>query len=285
MNVQPYDFRKPGRPAIADEQRLVAWFRAACSAGTEKLAKQLPFRAELVFDSLDPIRPADCVAQLPEATIGFRVAVHHEGANSLLVLPRPLALALVTAMLGDVAAELPPDRALTAVEQSLAEYLVQELLAAFRETWPGTEPLTAGLDGTERNLKQTRLFRSGETVLSGRCQMRGPFGEQAWGWILPQDELLAALNRTETEDSQATSARPKLELLAREMSVEIAVGLGTVELDVAQIAKLRAGDLVILDQRVSDPLPARVAGEAKFRVWPGRVGSRQAFQIESLLEC
>ena len=70
----------------------------------------------------------------------------------------------------------------------------------------------------------------------------------------------------------------------REMPVEVSVRLGAAVLRVSQLAGLRAGDLVILDQPVSGPLTAAVAGETRFRVGPGRVGSKQAVQIESLVE-
>ena len=42
---------------------------------------------------------------------------------------------------------------------------------------------------------------------------------------------------------------------------------------------LRPGDVLILDQRVNEPLWGEVATAVKFRGWPGRVGRRQAVQI------
>jgi flagellar motor switch protein FliM len=72
-----------------------------------------------------------------------------------------------------------------------------------------------------------------------------------------------------------------METLVRELPVEIVVLLGSVEVSLSLLAQLRPGDVVILNQRVSEPLLATVASEKKFRVWPGRVGSQQAVRIES----
>ena len=74
-----------------------------------------------------------------------------------------------------------------------------------------------------------------------------------------------------------------METLVRDLPVEISVNLGTVELPLADLARLRAGDLVLLNQRVSEPLAAALAGIKRFRVWPGRVSSQQAIQIDSLI--
>lgn len=83
------------------------------------------------------------------------------------------------------------------------------------------------------------------------------------------------------EASKEAAGRQHLEPLVCELPVEISVLLGTIDLPFSQLARLRPGDLVILNQSVSEPLTALVAGEKKFQVWPGRVGSRPAFQIKS----
>ena len=53
------------------------------------------------------------------------------------------------------------------------------------------------------------------------------------------------------------------------------------EVPLSRLAGLAEGDLLILGQRVTDPLTAKVAEADKFRVWPGRVGRRQAVRVES----
>ncbi len=285
MNIEPYDFRKPPRIAAEVEQRLTVWLRAASLLAADRIAKRLPFRVDLTLETLEVARPQPCLDQLPDAMVGYAIATDGRRADTLAILPRRLALALVTAMLGEVGTELPPDRELTPVEQSLAEYLIFDVLAALREAWPGAEPLALALDRVERSPKQSRLFRDVAAVLCCRLMIRGPLGEGPMCWIVPQETLLELLQHHAVAEAAEASARPKLEAIARQVPVEIAVGLGSVKIGVSQVAELRAGDVVIFDQRVNEPLTARVAGEKKFRVWPGRVGSRQAFQIDSLIEC
>ena len=65
------------------------------------------------------------------------------------------------------------------------------------------------------------------------------------------------------------------------MNTEVAIRLGSVQLSAPQLANLRVGDLVVLDQRVSDPLQATIANEPRFWGWPGQVGQRQAYVIDS----
>ena len=69
----------------------------------------------------------------------------------------------------------------------------------------------------------------------------------------------------------------------RKIPLEVVVGLGRTSIHVADLVNLQVGDIVILNQRVSDPLYAEVAGTVKYLGWPGRLGTRQAFQIGSLV--
>jgi flagellar motor switch protein FliM len=75
--------------------------------------------------------------------------------------------------------------------------------------------------------------------------------------------------------------RVQIETLVREMDVELAVTLGTAELTLYDLARLQTGDVVVLRQKVSEPLTAGVGGTPKFRVWPGAVGGRQAVQVHA----
>src|SRR5208337_4009872 len=75
------------------------------------------------------------------------------------------------------------------------------------------------------------------------------------------------------------SPRQQLESLARDMSTQLTVRLGGVQLTAPQLAELRVGDLVVLNQKTTEPLRAMISGQTRFFGWPGRVGNRQAFEV------
>jgi flagellar motor switch protein FliM len=287
MTLRAYNFRKPDRLAGTLELRLTSWLRAASQLAAEKAAQQLPFRVEMPLSGIAQAPPLDILSALPDAVLGYRIAVTGSPADMLFVWPRTLALALVTAALGETPDKLPDDRDLTAVELSLCEYLMQSLCAAvLQETWRGSTTLPLLVQEREPSPRWTRLFVKTEQVLQCTFTLRGPFGEQDWYWLAPYQALHERLARAEVADPaqlpQETTR--KLESLVRELPVEITVDLGTIELPISQLAALAPGDLLILNQRVSEPLSVRVDNRPKFRGWPGRVGLRQALQIESLRE-
>jgi flagellar motor switch protein FliM len=287
MKIELYNFRKPSRLAVEVELELIRWLERGCVLASEAWSQQVSFPLELAFRQVEASRLADVVAPLPEFMAGYAVSLGPRETNTLMLMPRPAVLAVVAGMLGDPAQEVPSDRELTPVEASLTEYLLQLLLDCLRDSWRIGELVRMQLRHAEVQPKRTRLFSAEQNLTVCQLALTGPFGEQAWHWLIPQESLVEELGRAGVGGSseQSAGARPRLEMIVRDVPVELSVRLGVADLPVAQLTQLRVGDLVILDQRVAEPLCASVAGETKFRVWPGRVGSRQAFQIESRIEC
>jgi flagellar motor switch protein FliM len=288
--AQPYNFAKPGRLTADVEQRVTFWLRTAAALAAKKAARHLPFAVEMTLGGLEVQRPADGLATLPEAATGYGVAFGGPTANAMLVLPRPLALAVVGAMLGDVATALPEDRELTVVENDLCEFFVGDVLtSALQETWPAADQIPFRRGRRETHPRWTRIFPPDDNVVVVSFHVKAPFGEGDWYCLFSQKRLLEqlALSLPGADKIKAAPTAPeptRLRLLVEELPVELTVVLGTVELSLAELAKLSEGDLVILNQRVSEPLTAYLAGEKKCKGWPGRVGSRQAFEVESFLE-
>jgi flagellar motor switch protein FliM len=287
---QPYDFARPRRLTTEAEQRVAGWLRAAAALAAKKAAHHLPFPIEMTFAGLEVERPAEGLARLPEAAVGYGVTLGSEAVAALAALPRSLALALVGGMLGDADSALPEDRGLTAVEEELYGFFVQEVLVAtLQETWPAAQAIPLKLRRREPHPRWTRIFPPEDNVVACSFALKGPFGEGGWTWLLSQKHLLEQLARSAPGAARVKAApaglpeAERLRLLVEELPVDVTVVLGTVQLTLAELAQLSVGDVVILNQRVSEPLPAYVAGEKKCRGWPGRVGSRQAFEIESFL--
>jgi len=289
MTIAPHDFCKPGRLASARESRFAGWLRQGCALATRTWAKHLPFQAEWTFHAFDSYRPQDSLTRLPETAVAYRLGLAGGKVTTLAAMSRPLALALASGLVGDCGKALPADRELTVLEESLFEFFVNHhLLPSLNETWPGSEPARLELLQAEPNPRWSRLFSADMPVVMCTFILSGPFGVDEWHWLLPREGLLMLLDQPDmpapAADGDAATARPRLEARVNDLPVEISVCLGSVNVRLSQLSGLRVGDLIVLNQRVSEPLTAAMGKEDKYRGWPGRIGSSQAFKIESLLK-
>jgi flagellar motor switch protein FliM len=286
--VRPYNFARPSRLAGDLEQRLRAWFKAAAALAAKSWTKRLGFPIELEVQELAAFSAADALEKVPDNVFGYRLA-EPRLETSLLALPRPLLLGLIAALLSDPVTAVPTDRDLTAVEESLGEYLMRAAwLPVLQQTWPGAAPLALTLHQKELQPRYARIFPASETVIVCVFVLRTPFGEQEWYWLIPQRGLAAQLVATgPAAEATAVTGRPArecLEELVRDLKLEFTVLLGSVELPLRQVSQLKAGDVVILDQRFGELLTAAIDGKKKLQGWPGRVGNRQALLIHALLK-
>ena len=285
MNANLHDFKKPARPAGNLEERLSVWLRVACQLAVQRASRHLPYPLEFSLGEVKVLTPEDAVEWLPDGLIGFRTALGVEEDGSLVAWSRQMALALVAGALGDNTGTLPPDRDLTLVEESLCEYLMQQLFAeVLIETYPGRTPIPIVVQRHEPSTNWGRLFGSLESVLCCSLLVKGPMGEQVWYWLVPPQGSLESLARLARvgDSPRETGQAHQIEALVRELPVEVAVALGNIELSLFQLNSLQPGDLLILKQRTAEPLVGSVDGRQKFKAWPGRVGSRLAVQVESL---
>jgi flagellar motor switch protein FliM len=285
MKLEVYDFRKPGRLTSDLEQRLASWLRSALALLPAKWAKHLPLPVTISLAEIQTAGPNEALALLPDAVVCHCLGLGDAPVHSLLAFPRNVSLALLAGVMGDSPTEFPQDRVLTPVEDSLWNFLLQQLLQVLEESWPSDEPMPLAVKSAVAQPKRCKILPSDTTVLVLVFVIGGPFGESKWFWLVPQQDLMERLTRSSQDVEKRPTVRPTLESLVGEMAVEFSVRLGATELPVSQLTRLRAGDVVILDQRVSEPLEACIAGQTRFHVWPGRVGPRRAFQIDSLVDC
>ena len=287
MKLERHNFSKPSKLAGDLEQRLLAWFNVAVVMAPKKWAKDLPFPLGVTCGSLDTVRPAEVLPQLPDETVAFIVTLGP--AMTLFTFPRSLVLAVVAGLLGDATGALPADRELTTVDEDLFQYFFEDfLLPALEETWPGTDPLALNYVRREPNVRYTRAFAETGNMIACSFNFCGPFGEMTCQWLVPTKGILALMGEAPQHKgeptSQKTAPSPNIKQLVQDCPIEVSVVLGTADLSLVQLARLVIGDTVILNQSVAEPLLASVGGEEKFRGWAGRIGSLQAFQIQSVTD-
>lgn len=285
MTIRAHNFAKPPRLVGDWNQRLTGWFQAALHLAVKAWPREIPFAMEARVAELDTFRFTDALARLSDGQVGYRILIAGNRLPTLLVVPRPLLLALVGGLLGETGQRLPDDRELTPVEQSLAEYFLQNLwVPFFKETWPATVQVIWEWPQLEPNPQCSRLLPADASVVVFTCTMQGPFGEQTCSWLFPKKGLAELLGAAEPDAPAADAAAARVEALVRNLPMDFVVVLGQVEISLAQLAELQVGDVILLNQRVGDPLSAVVGDEPKFLGWAGRSGSSTAFRIETVVQ-
>ncbi|MBY0228233.1 MAG: FliM/FliN family flagellar motor switch protein [Gemmataceae bacterium] len=281
MTLPRFDFRNPAPLPAALGAALQGWSKQACHR-LERAWADMPFAPRLESSSPEILWAASVADSLPENSLRFRAARAGSSDDSLLVVPRPLLVALVGGLLGEPLEAAGLDRPLTLIEDDVADLIAkQRFLEPLQQAWPLPEKLL--LEPPRRESPQAGpAFTPRASLLVLRFKVRSALGEWDWWWMLPRAGWLDSC--AEREAPPPPPSRAERIALLKELPLKVTVHLGTVGLPLLHLAALQAGDVLLLDQPIDRPLPASVAGQVKLLVWPGASGNRQAVAVDSLVE-
>lgn len=279
---EPHDFRKPAPLPSPLRVALNDWGPVVCARMARLWSAQLPFPVTAEAGEMGMLPATSVLNGIPDTTLRFRALQESTGAISILLVPRPLAIAVLSGLLGEEYKEEDVNRDLTSVEDDVVDLVAEQFfLEPLQLGWPLQQKLVLQRPHREP-MRSSPAYLPTEPLLVARFRVRGPFAEpQEWCWMMPRRGWLDSLAGVREARRPSQDER---EAIVRELPVEMTVILGNTRLSLLHLAALQPGDLLVLDQRIDQPLAVEMGGQTKFRVWAGARGSKQAVAIQTPVE-
>lgn len=283
---RPMDFRRPRRGAPPMPRAVGQWHERIGVLAAEAWSRYLQDRAAWAAAPAEVCTFAEAVNDLPDPGVGFSLQLAEPAMSTLWVFSQSHILGLVSDMLGtgDSAAEDP--RPLSVIEESMAQLLIAELAWAIGEAWPGRESIPCRVGALDRRPSRSRLFAPRDMAYVWKFRLTSSSGAHDCLWLAPQDAVDTLVGTEWPADEPleaATASSEHLEQLAGSLPLTLNVQLGSARLPMSQLANLQVGDVIILDQPINRPIVAEVGGTTRFTGFPGRIGSRQSFQVHEVV--
>lgn len=175
------------------------------------------------------------------------------------------------------------DTELTQIERELVQMFLVNLVNALTEGWLGQQAIKIAHTELDKDPRKTRLFR-GKDLLT-KVQLSIDFGERkaTIGWLMPKQQASALLDNSVDNRRSPSASTPPPALLGK-LPVELVTLLGSANISMMQLRDLKPGQLVMLDQRIDEPMVTKIDGKPAYHSWPGRMGKQQALQIATPLD-
>lgn len=297
-SIEPRDFRGAPRPGPVEQKEIEGLARrigATLERGIGNYLRQ-PVRIESV---------APDVLEYQEAVRSFAdkdwvVPLLADGGDrAVLRLDEAFLNVMLTRVLGGGPLPKAPDAAPTddedffeyetalsievgAISRAALKPLVRSILREWNHLLrDGKAPLS--IDAAREPLPAARQLRAADAVVA--------FDNEVWlGAEHGRVQLLLQASSLAEMMTAATTDRPLplpvdekerrgVENVVRTIDVDVRVILGAAGIELKDYLKLQAGDVLVLDRKVGEPLDVRAGEQMGFTGQPGRVGGKLAVRI------
>ena len=277
--IQHYDFRRPDRFPREQKRRL--------QKISEEVAKQMgttlsrflrssivveliaieEFSYEVFVNSFTDIVCANVVNLKPHNGVGF------------LTVDVGFCLAIIDRGLGGPGKIPQKTRPLTMIEESVIGSVLSDIMEDIKMCWLKLEKLEWSIEKMEMEIKSLQLIPVTELMISINFAISGDLGNGTFILCIPVAILEMLMIKTKSEKIGRQKEIANIENVIREVELNASVVFGATQLSLNELLKLKTGDVVMLDNKITEDLCLLIEGKAKHYGKPGVVGKKMAFQM------
>lgn len=290
VKVDVYDFLRPDRIPPTQLKAIQFLHENFSRSLASSLSVFLRSYVQVSLASFEQISYAEFVDGLPSPTVIAGLSLTpFEGYAVAELGPSLFFPALETLLGGSGQAPVVPAREITDVEERLLEALLRVILQDLREAWKSVVAIEFAVQAIEKEPQFLKVLSPSEAVVAIGMEVR--IGNSVGTLNIAIPSLLVKMMRQRFEEQWTTRKSPStveerqhmLRLVSGSEAV-VDVRLPACPIPVDQIARLRPGDMLLLDLDIHHPVTCCISGMARFTGRIVQSGRKRAVLIEKPAE-
>jgi flagellar motor switch protein FliM len=180
-------------------------------------------------------------------------------------------------------------RDFTAIEQKVIQRVVQVVLKDLEQSWKPVVPINFQFSRSEINPQFATIVPPTELIIAIRYDLELDYLIGKITLCLPystiepiRSKLYARYQSEQLEVDLEWIERVKRQL--REVEVDLLIELGKGRVTGRELLQIKAGDTVVLDQNINEPLVVKVEGVPKYRAFAGTSKGTQVVKIHQEID-
>jgi flagellar motor switch protein FliM len=288
--VKVYDFKRALRFSKDQIRSLTRIHENFARLLTTYFSAQLRSYVQITVASVDQIPFEEFIRSIPNITLINVFEVPPLDGNILMEINPNIAYSMLDRLMGGVGTSHSNVDNLTEIEQKIMTNLFERSFDNLREAWANIADIDPILTELEVNPQFLQMISPNETVVvisfnsiigetSGMINICIP--HVVLEPIVPNLSVRYWMQSNTRENSP--EQKSNIENNIRSSEVNVAAELGSTNISIEDFLFLQRGDVIQLDQNISQPLTVKVDDIPKFTAQPGKLKKRMAVQvIESL---
>ena len=287
-----YNFRRPDKFSKDNLRALRDIHREFSKTISLVLSGYLRMRVEIEIVSVDQLTYEEFVRSMPSPISVGVFEFEPLSGQILLGISFEVISCIVNRMLGGVGNIEAQTRELTDIEKALAKKIINIIIKSLEDSWNAVIPVTGKFISLDDNYQSIQVATAGEIValLTFEVQISGKhFG--LFSLCFPYPVLETVLGHLSTQHIFQTkglvaSNDERLKMISKlnTSNVDLRVQFGQCNITLDDFLQLSEGDIIKLDNKVSDDLIVKVNGEKKFFARPGTMKDKICVKITDVYD-
>ena len=287
-----YNFRRPDKFSKDNLRALRDIHREFSKAISLVLSGYLRMRVEIEIVSVDQLTYEEFVRSMPSPISVGVFEFEPLSGQILLGISFEVISCIVNRMLGGVGNIEAQTRELTDIEKALGKKTINIIIKSLEDSWNAVIPVTGKFISLDDNYQSIQVATAGEIValLTFEVQISGKhFG--LFSLCFPYPVLETVLGHLSTQHIFQTkglvaSNDERLKMISKlnTSNVDLRVQFGQCNITLDDFLQLSEGDIIKLDNKVSDDLIVKVNGEKKFFARPGTMKDKICVKITDVYD-
>ncbi len=285
QSVVAYDFRRPNKFSREHVRALSIvgeTFARRCSTALTTTVRTV---CQVNVGAIGQLSYDEFISEVPNPTYLAIVELPPLPGSALVHIPLPVVMACIDKLLGGPGGP-GPKRPLTEIEASLAQGVVQRILAEFAYAFESLSPLQPNLVHQESNPQFAQIVGAAEMVVSIGFELRVGSECETMTFCIPLgalqpvlDEVAGNANRGTRADIDRRAVTAALVAGVERAPLTVRLHFDEVVLSSREILELRPGHVVALGHGVEQHLTVSVGDTRRFKARVGRRNRRLACQL------
>ncbi len=289
--VSLYNFKRP-RLFSQDQMRLLNHVHDAFARDLSVyLSAQLRTIVDITLTAMDQVLYSEYVMSSAPPSALYVVDVHPLEQQLVFELDPRLVIFTIEKLFGGPGTFLRKPREISQIERRIMSKIMGRVFRELEKAWQQVHEVAFEENAFESNAEFVQIIPGVEPALVGTFEVsiyeQQSFINICYPYILLERMLGRTgikqwlSNRTTKVDERT---RSRYEKTLRETIVEMRAELGRVRLPLSELMQLQVGDVIPLDQRVSEPIRVFVGKNERFLALSGKAGKRRALRILDVVE-
>jgi flagellar motor switch protein FliM len=284
LQVARYDFCRSDRIAKEQIRAIHSLHTHFARSYSSSLSAYLRALVEVNLIAVDQIPYTKFLKQLSDPTLFCALSVSPLRGNFAMELSPAMVFPVLDILLGGAGKSTAENRTLTDIEMQVIEGVVKLALRDLKESWRPVLEMHPKLEGSETKPQMLQIVAPAEAVVAIGFEVK--VGENAGLLNLCIPSVILKMNRS-LFDQQKRHRHPlaggseteRISDVVRSARITLSGEIRDEALAVEDLLQISVGDVIQLNQPLSDPVRLNVGGVPKFM---GRIVARRgrrAFEI------